>query len=269
MDVSKGKQKVLRVFTAGSLGGSVEGRRKMLEIVMGMAEQSGEADDPIPQSLRVVEYIDCVPGRTAGRTERPIAIITLAHLGELDQPLMLDLCDARRLAEALTAVMTHFGENAATQRDDECFPRKHDPSDEECPVSPLVCPAASPSDRMDRIENSGVLLRVRPQDRTLPSLTFHVLAGCRSGSTVILLIRSEEFGQRVESLVRIDRHQRVHLKGLRKDEQLPRDQWLNLWRVRPGMLLCIGRRRYVKLSATELRRAVGKKMWMSASTAGN
>lgn len=86
--------------------------------------RGGADDKPIPQSLKVVELLDIVPGH-AGKPEvgEPIAIVTLSHAGDVET-LMLSLPDVQRFAFDMLSVMAHHGDTFAQGiLDQHFFPR--------------------------------------------------------------------------------------------------------------------------------------------------
>ena len=58
-----------------------------------------DEDEPVEQYLRVVQVLRCAPGYAKKPLQgEPIAIITCSHDGEVEQPLMLRMRDAKFLA---------------------------------------------------------------------------------------------------------------------------------------------------------------------------
>jgi hypothetical protein len=62
-----------------------------------MGKRRDDYDKPVKQRLRVVTLIDLVSGWAEVENGDPISIMTLAHLGELEQPLMLTFEDTKLL----------------------------------------------------------------------------------------------------------------------------------------------------------------------------
>jgi hypothetical protein len=72
------------------------------------------ADDPIAQQLKVVQVLRCVSGYARQPVDgAPIAIVTLAHNGEVEQPMLLYLDEAEKLAFRLMAVLDYHGNDLA------------------------------------------------------------------------------------------------------------------------------------------------------------
>src|SRR4051794_17930488 len=67
--------------------------------------------DPVRQRLKVVHVMDCVPGRTS--LGQPITILTLGHNGEIEEPMMLDIPDTKRLVVDLLVSLREHGNDLA------------------------------------------------------------------------------------------------------------------------------------------------------------
>ena len=84
-----------------------------------------EEDKPIPQVLKVMQLMDCTPGHVGDPVNgQEIAILSFAHLDEMEQPLMLDLKDTKNLAVFLLKVLSHHGDQTATRVLEEYYPEK-------------------------------------------------------------------------------------------------------------------------------------------------
>ena len=70
-------------------------------------------DKPIPQHLRPVAVMHCVPGNLDHEDGEPITILTLAHKGEVEQALAISIPDTERLViRALHSLATHGDRDA-------------------------------------------------------------------------------------------------------------------------------------------------------------
>ena len=71
--------------------------------------------DSRPFDMKVMTFLDATPGRA----DRPapdgekIAILTFAHRGEIEQPMMLTLGDTKKLAISLLETLAHHGDEKA------------------------------------------------------------------------------------------------------------------------------------------------------------
>lgn len=98
-----------------------------------MTNKDPRADDERPVTLRIVELIDCVAANAPDAGGRPISMITLAHLGEIEQPLALSYDDTKRLVTKLLESLSHHGNEYATKILDRyfCGPSKMPLDDDE------------------------------------------------------------------------------------------------------------------------------------------
>ena len=58
-------------------------------------------DRPVPMRLRIVDLIDCVAANAPDANGRPISMLTLAYMGELEQPLAISYSDSKLLVTKL------------------------------------------------------------------------------------------------------------------------------------------------------------------------
>jgi len=83
---------------------------------------SQKPEEPSLQFLKVVTVLDVQPGRSdAPEIGDPIAIITLEHAGEVEQPLMLRLRDVHTLAGLLLRTLAHFNDEKAQRLMEEFY----------------------------------------------------------------------------------------------------------------------------------------------------
>lgn len=72
-----------------------------------MAKKQPE-EQSVGQPLRVITLMDCVPGNRHTPDGPPIAILTLAHRDQIEQPMMLTIEDVGRLLiKCLECLATH------------------------------------------------------------------------------------------------------------------------------------------------------------------
>lgn len=70
-------------------------------------------DRPVPMRLRIVDVIDCVAGNAPDANGRPISMLTLAHLGDLEQPLAISYDDTKLLVTMLLQSLADHGSDFA------------------------------------------------------------------------------------------------------------------------------------------------------------
>ena len=58
-------------------------------------------DRPVPMRLRIVDLIDCVAANAPDANGRPISMLTLTYMGELEQPLAISYSDSMLLVTKL------------------------------------------------------------------------------------------------------------------------------------------------------------------------
>lgn len=97
-------------------------------------DPSTSDDDAVPMLLHVVDVIDCIAGNTPNAEGRPISILTLAHLGELEQPLCISYEDSKRLVTLLLQSLADHGNDFAIRLMEEHFASGFE-ADEEDPDS--------------------------------------------------------------------------------------------------------------------------------------
>ncbi len=74
-------------------------------------------------SLKCVSLLHVAPGRAdIPGVGEPIAMISMGHDGEVEQPMLLKLRDAKSLAVALLGVLSHFDDDVAARIIEEHFP---------------------------------------------------------------------------------------------------------------------------------------------------
>lgn len=79
------------------------------------------------QHLRVVSVMSCMPGHAGSPNGTPIAILTLAHNGEIEQGMALSLDDSRILFNQLMEVLATHGDKFPLYLIKEYF--SHGPED--------------------------------------------------------------------------------------------------------------------------------------------
>lgn len=65
----------------------------------------------VKEKLKIVQLMDCDPG--LDRHKKKMVMLRLAHLGEIEMPLMLTLWDAKRLVAMLLIALETHGDAAA------------------------------------------------------------------------------------------------------------------------------------------------------------
>jgi hypothetical protein len=80
-----------------------------------------DGDAPLAQTLRIVELIDCVAANAPVKNGRPVTMVTLAHLGELEQPLCLSFDDSKLLVTKLLQSLSDHGNEYAEYLLEEHF----------------------------------------------------------------------------------------------------------------------------------------------------
>lgn len=71
-------------------------------------EKKQPEEQSVGQPLRVMTLMDCVPGNRHTPDGPPIAILTLAHLDQIEKPMMLTIEDiGRLLIKCLECLATH------------------------------------------------------------------------------------------------------------------------------------------------------------------
>ena len=63
--------------------------------------------------LKVVQFLDCTPGNRKKADGDPILILTFAHQGEIEEPLMMTMPDAEVLWAKCTECLAHHGDEFA------------------------------------------------------------------------------------------------------------------------------------------------------------
>ncbi len=72
--------------------------------------------DEKPITLRVVTLLDVQPGRAdVAETGEQVSLVTFAWRNEIEQPLLLTLKDTKTLAIGLFEVLSHHGDEKASQ----------------------------------------------------------------------------------------------------------------------------------------------------------
>ena len=75
-----------------------------------------EEDAPVGQRLRVMNVLDVTPGRAQDPVNGPpIGILTLEFKGEIEQSIMFNIDDCRRLAVGFMAVLADHGNETAEE----------------------------------------------------------------------------------------------------------------------------------------------------------
>src|SRR5262245_607653 len=100
-----------------------------------------DEDDPVRQMLRVVQLLDCVPGNAETPRHEPISILTLGHMGEVEQPMLLTIDDSRSLMTKLLRSLTAHGDKNANAAM-ETYLQQNDPNDSEALAAPESCDMA-------------------------------------------------------------------------------------------------------------------------------
>jgi hypothetical protein len=72
--------------------------------------------------MKVVNLMECVPGDCDDG--RPITVITFAHLGEVEAPLMLTMRDTERLCTDLLVSLAEHGCKTSQEILDRYFERE-------------------------------------------------------------------------------------------------------------------------------------------------
>jgi hypothetical protein len=99
---------------------------------MRTAEDDDDHDDsgPAPINLREMELHHCGPGRAGNpKTGEPIAILRFLWNRKLEEPIMLNLDEARGLLAKLVAVLDHHGDTLAKRLGASFFPDGEWPAD--------------------------------------------------------------------------------------------------------------------------------------------
>jgi hypothetical protein len=81
----------------------------------------GFKDEPVVQTLKIVDVIDCVAGNAPDSDGRPISMLTFAHLGELEQTLAVSFEDTKRLVTRLLESLAAHGNECAIYLLDKYF----------------------------------------------------------------------------------------------------------------------------------------------------
>ena len=63
--------------------------------------------------LKVVSFMDCIPGNRKTADGPPILILTFAHQGEIEEPLLLSIADAEKLWLKCTECLAHHDHELA------------------------------------------------------------------------------------------------------------------------------------------------------------
>ena len=88
-----------------------------------------EEEGFVKQRLKVVTVMDCVPGDTTD-DDVPITILTLAHDGEIEEPLCVSIEDTERLVVDLLISLASHDDEFARYLVDTYFSNADDDDDE-------------------------------------------------------------------------------------------------------------------------------------------
>lgn len=98
----------------------------------GSSAMERRRDDPDPdaQTLRIVDVMYACAGNAPDANGRPITILTLAHLGEIEQSLAISYGDTKLLVTKLLQSLADHGNQFAFDLLDEYFTRDHQDGDD-------------------------------------------------------------------------------------------------------------------------------------------
>lgn len=78
-------------------------------------------EESVPQRVKIVDVIDCVAANAPDENGRPISMLTLAFLGELEQPLAISYDDTILLVTKLLQSLADHGNDFAEVMLDKHF----------------------------------------------------------------------------------------------------------------------------------------------------
>jgi len=219
-------------------------------------------DEPIAQNMKRMTVIDVMPGRAKDpETGPPIGILVVEYKHEIEQPMMFNMDDVRRLAIGFMKVWAYHGNEAAEQALLQYFPCEMFDEEFPCPPQPSF---SMPTDAIETPQSGLPILTAKFRMRNVKPITFAILAGYQFCGERMLLVQSKDFDD-MQLLVKIGRCSAIYLKGHSQDESLPKREWWSLRKAKAGSAVHIGNRYWSKMTDDTIQSLVnGKIFWVTS-----
>jgi hypothetical protein len=212
----------------------------------GNNDHNSPENEPIAQTLKQIDLLDCLPGRADDpKSGEPIAIITVGHRKEVEHPLMLSLRDSRSLAIKLLEVLATYDDRIAQK-----ILTKYFMTDEG--RRPLVDkPIASSQPSIDRTIEVGF------KDPSVQPVQMVVMGCYKAADRIILLLHCSDLSSEPTiASARVVKQKFLKFRGVRKCEIIPAIDRTHFRNVVGGQNFRIGKKVWKKLGRDELEDAI-------------
>lgn len=196
-------------------------------------------DSPVRQTLKIVELLECVPGHATHPDGPPITILTLGHLGEVEQPLLLTVEDTQKLVVDLLISLAHHGDDFAEGllhkhfRDNEYVPEDGRREMDLAPAPKTTLSAAT----SDPLPTTGKVLIVQFADGR-PTIRLSVLQAYQSERGTMFIYRKRTSNTCVEAVALVMGNT-IELCAV-GDDVLDEKYWADFTAVMPNIEFTFG-----------------------------
>lgn len=173
-------------------------------------------DLPVGQRLRVMHVLQVQPGRAKDPDNGPpIAIVHLEHKDEVEQPLMFEMRDVRRLAIGMLAVVAEYEGGLAEE-----IVRQHFLKSDGTACFAALDPKNLHVDAQSTpVPEKPKPLRIPPlftikmsfSDSSIKPVQLGVTSGFRCGRTTLLVCCCDDLGQSITSLACLGPHKTISM----------------------------------------------------------
>jgi len=227
-------------------------------------------DPPIRQRLKAVHLLDVNSGHAdVAETGEPIVILSLGHRNEVEQPIMLNLKDAKRLARGILRALSDHGDPVAEDVAERLLtcewqatvPHEHMNEPSIIPQKKRTVPLRN---LLEGLPLLGVKLSVRHNPGHEPEAA-GIYGGYSKGRKQYLLMRFIEkrpHDSVVHHLVaKIGTKSTIIIAPSAHDEKLPAQDWQRFIELPEGAAFRLGRIQWTKTGEKKLRQLLSGRVF--------